>query len=410
MRPADSDTGIVFIRTDISDRPKINVSIDAVLEMPQRTALHEGPHTVETVEHCLAAVSAMGIDNILIELNAPELPNIDGSCKPYADALVQAGVVEQDAAGEVLVINEPMSVTDGQASLYALPCEDDGLSIMYELEYPEPSIGRQWFHFRQGYDDFVSQIAPARTFTTRDMAAKAREMGLFKHLSAADVLVFDDDGPVEGNTLRFEDECVRHKIADLLGDMALLGCPIRGRLLACRSGHGTNQALVRKLSRLRKRQAGQRAGGGSLLDIRKIQKILPHRYPFLLVDRVLEIDGDRRAVGLKNVTMNEPFFQGHFPGTPIMPGVLIVEAMAQMAGLLFAQRLEHTGQLAVLLTMDKVKMRRSVTPGDQLILDVEAVKLKSRMGDCRCRALVDGQVAAEADIRFMLVDADGESA
>ena len=222
------------------------------------------------------------------------------------------------------------------------------------------------------------------------------------------MLVFDDDGPVEGNTLRFEDECVRHKVADLLGDMALLGCAIRGRLVAHRSGHNVNQALVRKLTRLRRRrqQETDRAG---LLDIRKIQKILPHRYPFLLVDRVLEIDGDRRAVGLKNVTMNEPFFQGHFPGTPIMPGVLIVEALAQMSGLLFAQRLEHTGQLAVLLSMDKVKMRRSVTPGDQLILEVQAVRLKARLGDCRCRAVVDGQIAAEADIRFMLVDADSEN-
>ena len=177
--------------------------------------------------------------------------------------------------------------------------------------------------------------------------------------------------------------------------------------MAYRSGHSCNHLLIKNLLESTEKHKHRRQTDlDAVLDIRKIQKVLPHRYPLLLVDRVVEIDGDRRAVGIKNVTMNEPFFQGHFPGIPIMPGVLIVEAIAQMSGLLFAQRLEHTGQLAVLLSMDKVKMRRAVVPGDQLILEVETVRVKSRTGDCRCRALVGNQVAAEAQIRFMLVDAD----
>ena len=179
LRPAPEDTGVVFVRTDIADRPRIAVAIDAVLDMPQRTALHEGPHTVETVEHCLAAISAMGVDNVLIELTAAELPNIDGSCKPYADAVAAAGIVEQDAAREVLTITDPVAVSQDGASLYAMPGDDDGLSILYELEYPQPCIGRQWYHYRSTEDDFLTQIAPARTFTTEAMARKAREMGLF---------------------------------------------------------------------------------------------------------------------------------------------------------------------------------------------------------------------------------------
>ncbi|MBN2064950.1 MAG: 3-hydroxyacyl-ACP dehydratase FabZ [Sedimentisphaerales bacterium] len=189
----------------------------------------------------------------------------------------------------------------------------------------------------------------------------------------------------------------------------LFGRPIHGRIVAYRSGHSTNHKLVRELLAIAAQKQEKKTDKTDfVLDIRKIQKILPHRYPFLLVDRVLSIEGDKRAVGLKNVTMNEPFFQGHYPGTPIMPGVLIVEAMAQMSGLLFAQKLEHTGQLAVLMSMDKVKLRRPVVPGDQLILETEALRSKNRTGDCKCRALVGDKVVAEAQIRFMLVDADPE--
>ena len=226
------------------------------------------------------------------------------------------------------------------------------------------------------------------------------------HLSPRDILVIDSDGPIK-NSYRFPNECARHKIVDLIGDLGLVGCPITGRIVAYKSGHSLNQKLAKKLYEAAEQaERSQKYGTDAVLDIRQITKILPHRYPFLLVDKVVEVEGDRWIKGIKNVSINEHFFQGHFPGTPIMPGVLIVEAMAQVSGLLFAQNLEHTGRLAVLLSMDGVKLRKTVVPGDQLILIAEAERMKSRTAQCKCKAMVGDTVVAEAQIRFMLVDED----
>jgi UDP-3-O-[3-hydroxymyristoyl] N-acetylglucosamine deacetylase/3-hydroxyacyl-[acyl-carrier-protein] dehydratase len=198
---------------------------------------------------------------------------------------------------------------------------------------------------------------------------------------------------------------VRHKIVDLIGDLALVGRAVKGRVVAYKAGHSLNQELARRLYEAAEQKDRIRSSGtDAVLDIRQIAKILPHRYPFLLVDKVVEIEGDRRIKGVKNVSFNEQFFQGHFPGTPIMPGVLVVEAMAQICGLLFAQRLEHTGKLAVLFSMNGVKLRKAVVPGDQLILIAETIKSRKRAAQCRCKAMVGDAVVAEAQIKFMLTD------
>ena len=407
--PAAPGAGITFVREQDGKTATIPAIVYNVLKKPRRTCLRNGTLFVETVEHCLAALAGMGVDNAIVKVSGGhvgEVPAFDGSSKAFVDALRDAGIQEQAADLEPLIITKPVQVAHGDATLAALPGPKDKLEIIYEFE-AGPPIGRQTFSFRLGDDDFVDQLAPARTFVFEHEAQSMRDRGLGKHLSPKDLLVISPTGPID-NQFRYADECVRHKILDLIGDLYLVGRPIRGRLVAHKSGHELNHMLARRL--LQQQESVSRESllkRDAVMDIRAIQRILPHRYPMLLVDRVLEITADEtRAVAIKNVTFNDVFFQGHYPGQPIMPGVLIVEAMAQLGGILLSQKLEHTGKLAVLLSMDKVKMRNPVVPGDQLLLEATAVRVKSRTGHVRCKAFVQDKLAAEADIKFMLVDAE----
>lgn len=405
--PARPSHGVVFMRTDLEEPVRIAAEIGNLAKRFRRTALRNGAASIETVEHCLAAVAGLGIDNILIELNAGELPGLDGSCLPFVNALAEAGIVQQDAPRKELVITEPISLKEGDAWIAALPDRDDRLTITYDLDYGDnPFIHPQTFTCHLTAETFGEAIAPSRTFVLENEIEDLRARGLGKRVTYKDVIVLGKNGVID-NDLRFENECVRHKVADLIGDLSLVGLDVRGRIVAYKSGHTLNVRMARKLAEFAaESEARQKAGAEALLDIRQIMRVLPHRYPLLLVDRVIEIDGDRKAVGIKNVTFNEQFFQGHYPGQPIMPGVLIVEAMAQLAGVLLLRKLEHTGKLAVLLSMDKVKIRKPVVPGDQLILEATTMRVKTRTGNVNCRALVGNKVAAEAQIRFMLVDED----
>jgi UDP-3-O-[3-hydroxymyristoyl] N-acetylglucosamine deacetylase/3-hydroxyacyl-[acyl-carrier-protein] dehydratase len=408
IAPADPDTGITFVREQGDHTARIPALVQNVLKRPRRTCLRNGTLHVETVEHCMAALSGLNINNAVVRISGGvigEVPGVDGSSQPFVQALEQAGIAEQDAELKPLVITRPIQVSHGDATLAALPGPTDHLEIIYDFEAPAP-IGRQVFVFHLGGDDFISQVAPARTFVFEQEAHELRARGMGKHLTPKDLLVISATGPIE-NQFRFADECVRHKVLDVIGDLYLAGRPIRGRIIAHKSGHELNHLLVRRL--LEQQQVVDRESlltRDGALDIRRIQRILPHRYPMLLVDRVLEIVGDQKAIGIKNVTFNDVFFQGHYPGTPIMPGVLIVEALAQLGGILLSQKLEHTGKLAMMLSMDKVKMRHPVVPGDQLILEAVTVRVKSRTGHVRCKAFVRDKLAAEADIKFMLVDAE----
>ena len=408
LKPSDVNTGITFVRNDTSQPVRISAHVQNVTRRPRRTSLRNGSVTLDTVEHTLAALAGMNIDNAIIELDNVELPAWDGSSKPLVDLLEEVGSVTQPQRKKVLRVVEPVHLIDGERMIAALPGDPDKFSILYDLDYGADSpVGRQVFGINLTRENFIKDIAPARTFVTEQEAQTLQAEGIGEHLSATDVVVLGSDGPLGGNNLRYPDECVRHKICDMVGDLALLGYEIRGRIVAYRSGHALNHALVRKLMQQAVRlESRALASAEPTLDIRQLQRLLPHRFPFLLIDRVIELEGDRRAVGIKNVTINEPFFQGHFPSEPIMPAVLIVEAMAQLYGVLLSRRLEHTGKLGLLLSMDRVKIRHPVRPGDQVILEAEALRVKLRTGHVRCRARVGEKLAAEAVMKFMMVDAD----
>lgn len=409
FEPAPADHGVVFVRAD-QGATEIPAHVDHVIQHERRTSLRNGDAVVETCEHCLSALAGLRIDNIAVHLDGPELPGMDGSARPFLQALSEAGVVATDGAPRHWFrIQEPLVIRNGEASLTALPSEEEGLHVVYDLDYgPSAAIERQVLAYDVAREDYARDLAPARTFLLEAEAQALHSAGVGMHLTPRDVLVIGDNGPLD-NSYRLEHEPVRHKVMDLIGDLFLIGAPLQGRILARKSGHALNHALVQALlARRRAELHRDLLRSGSRVDIRALMRMLPHRYPMLLVDRVLEIDADRRILGVKNVTINEPFFQGHYPGTPIMPGVLVVEAMAQLSGVLIGQSLEHTGKLAVLLSLDRVKLRKPVTPGDQLLLEAESIRVRSRIAHMRCRAFIGDDIAAEAEIRYMLVDNEDE--
>jgi len=405
VRPAASDTGALFFRSDLADADPIPAVLDSVAEADRRTMLRRGKAEVHTVEHLLAALGGLGIDNVEIELDGPELPALDGSALPWFEALVSSGTVDQKVPRKVFAIDRPLYVEMDGAMMNAIPSGHSGLRLSYTLDYRQHGLLPQFVEVDLPGSDLQREIAPARTFVFASEVETLRSSDLGAGADEHNTVVLEGNQPRHG-ALRFPDEPARHKLLDMLGDLYLLGADIQGTICATRSGHRTHHALVRRLLSAMEHEENQgRLVRNTGMDIREIAALLPHRYPFLLVDRVLELEGYRRAVGIKNVSVNEPFFVGHFPGQPIMPGVLILEALAQLAGTLLLRRMEYTGKLPVLWAIDKVKLRRSVVPGDQLRLEVEAVKVRDTMGRVNCVAKVNEHVAAEAQMVFTLVDA-----
>lgn len=410
FRPAPPGSGIRFIRVDLPGKPEVPATPEYATSRLRRTALRKGdPQAggaeVQLVEHILAALYGLRIDNIVVEVNGVEMPAGDGSANIYTEALEEAGIVEQDRPRREIVITDPISLSAKDASLVAIP-SDEGLRVSFTLDY-RPTLQPQHGSWQITPDVFREELAPARSFCLEEEIEELRSRNLGRGATYLNTLVLGPNGVIE-NTLRFDDEPCRHKVLDVLGDLCLTGVDVEAHILGVKSGHALNVRLAERIRRLVLERVGP--SRAPVFDIRSIQRVLPHRYPFLLVDRLVELVDDRRAVGIKNVTINEEFFQGHWPDQPIMPGVLQLEALAQVGGLLFSKRCLEANKLAVLLSMDKVKFRRAVVPGDQLLIEVEALRVRPRTAQVHARAVVAGEVACEADITYMLVDRPAESA
>lgn len=410
LRPAAANEGLVFVRTDLPDRPRVPARIEKVVDRRLRTTIAEGPAVVEMTEHVLAALAGLGVDNCLLELDAAETPGMDGSAAAFVRAVDEAGVATLDAPRRPFASSKPCHESAGDSLIALHPAARARLDVTYNLDYSSnPGIGRQSLMVRITPEVFREEIAPARTFIQeRDAEALRRAVG--DRVTPRDLLVFRDDGSVLDNRLRFADECVRHKILDVVGDLALLGRPVQGHVLAHKSGHLLNQALCRRLARqAEEREIARVLSERPLLDSTRIEQIIPHRFPFLLVDRVVMLDPNRKAAGIKNVSYNEPFFQGHWPGRPVMPGVLIVEAMAQLAGIALTDWHDH-GHYAMIISMNDIKLRRPVVPGDQLWLEAETTRVKSRTATLRTTASVQRELVAEAQMNFVHMTGEDEAA
>ena len=396
LGPGEPGAGIVFRRTDLPGSPTIPARTGEVGQTERRTGLARGDVSVETVEHLLAAAHALQLDDLAIDLDGPEPPILDGSFLPWLDALESAGVAEREGDPAVVRVTEPFTAQAGDATYVIAPSRT--LRITATIEWEHPVIGRQSGSYEITPASFRTDIAPARTFGFVHEVEALQSRGLLQGASAEMAVVLSEDAVATGE-LRWGDEFVRHKIGDILGDLALLGARIEAHIIADKPSHQGNLALASAISR-----HAQRADP-SRLDINRIMKVLPHRWPFLLVDRIVEIEGGKRIVGLKNVTINEPFFQGHFPGHPIMPGVLIVEAMAQVGGMLLMDHFEDSeSKVVYFASIDGVKFRRPVLPGDQLRFELELVQFRGRTCKMRGLAYVDGKVVCEADMMAQVMD------
>jgi len=411
FKPAPVNHGIRFVRVDLPGQPVLQADIRNTprsRDSIRRTTLQVGDAQVSTVEHVLAALTGLGIDNVLIEIDAVEPAEPDGSSQPFVDVLRSAGVVNQDAPKRYFKVTHPIRFYQNGVELVALPHE--GFRISFTLEYDHPLVGTQYASFDIDESTFESEIAPARTFSLIEEVDELRRTGLIKGGSLDNAVVVSDEKILNEEPLRFKNEFVRHKILDLLGDLSLLGMPIRGHIISVKSGHASNVKLVRKMREAAdlasKHSAPPVPGKASTSwDIGAIQKIMPHRYPFLLVDRIVELVEGERVVGIKNVTINEPFFSGHFPGHPIMPAVLIIEAMAQVGGGLLLSPVDKPKErLVYFMGIDKARFRKPVIPGDQLRFELNLVKLRSRTCKMKGAAFVDGALVAEAELLSMIVD------
>ena len=412
FKPAPANHGIVFKRVDLHGHPELKPRIDHVTDLVRATTIQVGHAKLHTVEHVLSALSGCGIDNLLIELDASEPPIMDGSARPFVQLIQSGEPVEQDAEREYFTLTDTVSFARGNSSIIALPY--DGLKITC-TSADDRGIHTQHLSLVIDPEVYTAQVAAARTFTIYEDIEELIKLGKIKGGSLDCAIVIKGDKIISKEPLRFADEFVRHKILDIIGDITLLGIPLKAHIVATRPGHAVNAELTKTL--YGKYEAWKKGGKKaakpaaakaeiateSTLDIRRILDTLPHRYPFVMIDRVVEI-GDDNLTAIKNVTINEPFFQGHYPGNPVMPGVMQLEAMAQAAGILLLRRMTMEGKTALFMSCDKVKWRKPVRPGDQLSIKVKLTKVRGSIACAEGECTVGGQVVSSADLMFAVVD------
>jgi UDP-3-O-[3-hydroxymyristoyl] N-acetylglucosamine deacetylase/3-hydroxyacyl-[acyl-carrier-protein] dehydratase len=435
FKPAPENCGIKFVRVDLGGNPEIPAIADNVIDISRGTTIGIGEAKVHTVEHVLASIAGLQIDNIIIELDGMEPPIGDGSALPYVNILLEAGLQQQDAPKDYLIIDETVQYhnEDGQTDIVALPLDSYRVTVM--VDYQNPALGSQHSGLFDLEKEFVSEFAPARTFSFLSEIEMLADRGLIKggNLDNAVVIVdkqvsngeleeltkkiglegkitLGSTGFLNDKTLRFRNEPVRHKLLDMLGDLALIGAPIKAQILAARPGHKANVEFAKQVRKLYQQKKLVKKyqflkTEGVVFDANAIQRILPHRYPFLLVDKITHLELDKKVVGVKSVTQNEPFFPGHFPGRPIMPGVLILEAMAQTGGILLLNAfLDPSEKLVLFMQINNVKFRKTVTPGDQLVMEVELINRKSKTAILQAKAYVNNVLVTEAEFMAAIVD------
>ena len=412
LKPAPVNHGFVFKRMDLHGHPEIKPRVDLVTDLVRATTIQQGHAKIHTVEHVLSALSGCGVDNILIEMSASEPPILDGSAREFVKLIQQGEPVEQDAEREYFPLAETVSVSRGNSSIIALPY--DGLKITC-TSADDRGIHTQHLSLVIDPEVYVTQVAAARTFTIYEDIEELLKLGKIKGGSLDSAIVIKGDKIISKEPLRFADEFVRHKILDIIGDIVLLGIPLKAHIVATRPGHALNADLTKVL--FEKYDAWKKGGKKAAkpapvkaevmvettLDIRRVLDLLPHRYPFVMIDRVVELTADT-LTAIKNVTINEPFFQGHYPGNPVMPGVLQVEAMAQAAGILLLRQSDKEGKTALFMSCDKVKWRKPVRPGDQLLIKVKMTKVRGTVACAEGECTVNGQVVSSADLMFAVVD------
>ena len=412
LKPAPANHGVVFKRVDLTGSPTIQPRVDHVTDLVRATTIQSGHAKIQTVEHVLSALSGCGVDNVVVEMNASEPPIMDGSARPFVNLILEGEPVEQEKEREYFVLDAPVSVTRGNSSIIAIP--HDGLKISC-TSADDRGIHTQHLSLSIDPETYILQLAPARTFTIYEDIEELLKLGKIRGGSLDCAVVLKGDKVLSKEPLRFKDEFVRHKILDIIGDISLLGLPLKAHIVATRPGHAINAELTKALfERLQEGRKGTKKKASAKqplskdvesLDIRSILDLLPHRYPFVMIDRVIEIKGDDQLVAIKNVTFNEPYFNGHFPGNPVMPGVLQLEAMAQAAGILMIRRTASAVKNAFFMSADKVKFRKPVRPGDQLIITARLTKSRGeKLALAEGTCTVDGQVVSSADLLFTIVD------